>query len=245
MARAQEQILLASGATCNDDGVFVASLGTFFEDVARGEKPSCARLRDSLCFLEAHMPKATWTAWRQTPELEALHKRAERVMERSAKDTIADQRFDAAVQYIEHGTMPKVRRTDEVVELSWGTLSFSTKATGLLQDSAEASFEALASWSRVRAAEMMEQCIDFVSELAAALDAIDMSASTQTFIFLKQLCTCVAPTSEGTAEDFALQVRKAMTAAHAVFVHTSCTIVTCDDFEPPRAESGGCRGGQV
>jgi hypothetical protein len=193
LARAQEQILLASGATCNDDGVFAASLGTFFENVALGEKPSCARLRDALCFLEAHMPKATWTAWRQAPELEALHKRAERVMERSAKDTIADQRFDAAVQYIEHGTMPKVQRTDEVVELSWGTLSFSAKATGLLQDSAEACFEALTSWSLVRAAEMMEQCIDFVSALAAALDAIDMSASTQTFIFLKQVCTRVAP----------------------------------------------------
>ena len=232
LARAQEQILLASGATCDDDGVFAASLGTFFENVALGEKPSCARLRDSLCFLEKHMPKATWTAWRQAPELEALHKRAERVMERSAKDTIADQRFEAAVQYVEHGTMPKVRRTDEVVELSWGTLSFSAKASGLLQDSAEACFEALTSWSPLRAAEMMEQCIHFVSEAAAALDAIDMSASTQTFILVKQLCTCAAPAAEGAAEDFALQVRRAMTAAHTGFVNTTCcTIVNGDDFQ--------------
>jgi hypothetical protein len=152
-------------------------------------------------------------------------------MERSAKDTIADQRFEAVAQYLEHGTMPKVRRTDEVVELPWDTLRFSAKASGLLQDSAEACFEALASWSLVRAAEMMEQCIHFVSEAAAALDAIDMSASTQTFIFVKQLCTCAAPAAEGAAEEFALQVRRAMTAAHTGFVNTTCTIVNGDEFQ--------------
>jgi hypothetical protein len=61
-------------------------------------------------FLEAHMPKATWTAWRQAPELEALHTRVERVMARSAKDTISDQLFEAAFQYCDHAATPRVRR---------------------------------------------------------------------------------------------------------------------------------------
>ena len=74
-----------------------------------------------MCYLETHMFGVTWTAWRQASELEDLHKRADRAMERSARDTIGDQRFDAAFHYFDHELAPKLRRAEEGAdELSWG-----------------------------------------------------------------------------------------------------------------------------